>query len=197
MKPILAAVVGLTALAGAGSARATAIFTFSQVGSNVVGTLSGSLNLTGAVFDGTTPSYNPRMDPILGYVNATPAAAPGLSANVYEASGPNSFGTGFSFTGTATGSGPFEIINGDVILPTNYSGGPLDNTLTIANRTFSSMGIVLGSYTYTITGSGDEVIVRFVTAVGVPEPSTLALFGIAGAMLIGLRVRPRDRRGAE
>jgi hypothetical protein len=168
-------------MAGANSARAAAVFTFSQVGPNVVGTLSGSLDMTGAVEDGATPSYGPSLSPDAPQVIATPGTQ---NAIAYDATGPSSFGTGFYFTGVATGSGPFEVSNFDIVLPTDYSGGSLDNTLTIANETYSSMGITPGDYVFTLSGSGDTVTLDF-TASSVPEPASLAMVIVFGAGLLG------------
>ena len=52
-------------LAGSAGARASAIFTFVQSGGDVVGTLSGSLNLFGAT-GLATPSYGPTIIPSSG-----------------------------------------------------------------------------------------------------------------------------------
>ena len=61
--PIIVFVVAI--LAGSVGARAAAIFTFVQSGGDVVGTLSGSLNLSGASAIGTTPPTTRTLNRLL------------------------------------------------------------------------------------------------------------------------------------
>ncbi len=161
------------------------IFSFEQVGSDLVGTASGSLDLTGANLIGSTPSYGPYLGAEFGQVIATPGQFDnGLTGAAYDATGPASFGTAFA-NGTATG-GVFEVSSNDVVVPMDYAGGAITNTLTIPNASLASLGITPGDYVYTITGSGDTVTLHFAA---VPEPASLGMFVLG---CLGLLVRRRQ-----
>jgi hypothetical protein len=128
------------------------IVTITEVGSNVVMTGSGSLNLTG-LSDGSVQ--------VTGGVNGTFGTWAigssttffarkrfGNSLNVY----PNSFGSGYTSPNSYSGD-TFGIQNGslgkDLIVPIGYtSGSPLNGTATFMNKTISSMGLTPGTYTY-------------------------------------------------
>lgn len=174
-------------LAGSAGARASAIFTFVQSGGDVVGTLSGSLNLSGASAGETTPSYAPRIDPSIAYINASPTPCCSNVGTEYQGvTGPSSFGSNVADYGTATGSGPFEVGGNILIVPATYvNGAALDNTLTLVG-TFQSLGLTLGTYVFTVPGATDgTVTVKFDnTPTGVPEPASglvlAAAFGLLG-----------------
>jgi hypothetical protein len=86
-------------------------------------------------------------------------------------------------------------------LPTNYIGGPLNNTLTIPHQTFSSMGIDIGpygfsKYVFRLDNTEQTVTVLFVTpgaAAPIPEPPTWALM-LSSLGFLELMTRRRRRR---
>jgi hypothetical protein len=128
------------------------IVTISEVGSDVIMSGSGSLNLTGLI-EGSVQTG--------GGINATfgnwvigsstlffARKFFGNNLNVY----PNSFGSGFTAPTSYSGD-TFGIQDGslgkDLILPIGYtSGSPLSGAATFANKTISSMGLTPGTYLY-------------------------------------------------
>ena len=172
-------------LAGSAGARASAIFTFVQSGGDVVGTLSGSLNLFGASAAGPTPSYGPTILPGLAYINASPTPCCSNVGTEYQGvTGPSSFGSNVVDDATATGSGPFEVGSDILIVPAGYTNGAaLDNTLTLVG-TFQSLGITPGQYVFTLPGATDGTVTVNFDATAMPEPASglvlAAAFGLLG-----------------
>jgi len=171
-------------LAGSAGARASAIFTFVQSGGDVVGTLSGSLNLFGAT-GFATPSYGPTIIPSLAYINASPTPCCSNVGTEYQGvTGPSSFGSNVVDDATATGSGPFEVGSDILIVPAGYTNGAaLDNTLTLVG-TFHSLGITPGQYVFTLPGATDGTVTVNFVATAMPEPASglvlAAAFGLLG-----------------
>jgi PEP-CTERM motif len=166
--------VAATALMAAGRAEAGLLITIEQVGSNVVAKGSGSVNLTGLNFNG----------PVLSAVGVTPIFAnitfgelgPTPGADYGPLMGPSSFGPGIGSMPTSSSGDTFGVVNGvgNVRVPDGYtSGTPLSGTETFANSTFSDLGVITGTYTYTLPNDTITVIIGTV-----PEPSTVVMTGI-------------------
>ena len=174
----------LGSLAIPAASRAGVVLTLAESGSNVVGTLSGSItDLTGA-----TPAGPPQAavshnrirsnDSLLLWTNATPGSV--LSYNQYNiASAPANFGTTSTVLSTANSSSASTSFllteNPLLFIDVNYTlNTPVTGTLTFANTTLSAMGVTPGSYVW--SWSGDSVTLN-----AVPEPSTymMALAGLA------------------
>jgi hypothetical protein len=174
-------------LGGAGQAKAGFIITFSQDGNNVDATGTGSLNLSALslfAVDSAPAQIVPNQalvltgssSTIFGYVSTT---------------GPTSIGPG-SITEQATAvSGPEVGIWGSsrtLFVPEGYvSGTSLTSGATWDNTTISGLGLTPGTYTWTW---GSEVGPDYLKVVipapsAVPEPSTLALLGMATASFAG------------
>ena len=128
------------------------IVTISEVGSDVIMSGSGSLNLTGLVEGSVQAGWG--INGTLGTWAIGPSSS--FFGRKYQGNAfstyPTSFGSGYtsptSFTGDA-----FGIQNGslgkDIIVPIGYtSGSPLSGTVTFANKTISSMGLTPGIYLY-------------------------------------------------
>jgi hypothetical protein len=128
------------------------IVTISEVGSDVIMSGSGSLNLTGLIEGSVQSGWG--INAMLGTWVIGPSAS--FFGRKYQGNAfstyPTSFGSGYtaptSFTGDA-----FGIQNGslgkDIIVPIGYtSGSPLSGTVTFANKTISSMGLTPGTYLY-------------------------------------------------
>lgn len=175
----------LALLVSAGDARAGTVITFEQVGTNVVETGSGAIDLTGLTFGGTT-SGDAGTVPSLA---TTVLGPPSNTADSYYkgVTGPSSFGTGTeSFPNTGTGdrfgvSGALERLE----VPSGYvSGSALSATDTYANTNFNTLGLTPGTYTYTWGAGSDQSVTVQILSAAVPEPSTAILAAI-GAVAVG------------
>ena len=183
-------ILALVTLLGLGvtqSARANFIETISQVGNNVVATGSGTIDLAGLSFIGTTTTPpGTSIVPNQGEFYAD--AANGV--DFYQSiSGPTSFGSG-GFTGTFNSSGAGAGIVGFasvyLSVPQGYlSGNALSDTFTFNNKTFASLGITPGTYTWTWgTGMHADSLTLQIGPASVPDTGTT--FSLLGLSLAGL-----------
>lgn len=170
-------------------AQAAVVMTFVEQGADVVGTLSGSLNISG-ISTFSAGKFGSGVTPSLGGVFFGPSEPSAISF-LHDFEG-YTFGTGaYSFT-TSTGS-PFAILASDnqVFLPNGYtSGGSLSGSMTFANTDFATLGIVAGTDQFMIA-TGDTITVTFQTA-AIPVPPAIAALGTG---LLGLGLWGRRRRG--
>lgn len=189
------AALGLAMLTGLSTrpAQAAYMMTLTEVGSDVVATGSGSLDLTGlsqreSVF---APFINPqRADLYVGMAQEVPAP-------VYEGTiiGPGNFGPG-GFNNSASGSGDVAgIADGlsGVVVPEGYvSGAALSGNATWNNSSFTSLGVTPGTYVWSwgSSASDDTLTLQIGPAAIVPEPSSLTLLssglGLLGLMTAGM-----------
>jgi len=174
-------------------ALAAFVFTLSEVGSDVLVSGSGTLDLT-ALTIGSSSTRQAVMLPAFGYLAS---GSTSLALDFSGVSGPVNFGSGLSNAATIT-SGDIVAIYGidedRIFVPVGYAfGTPLSNNSTYANSTFSSLGLVPGQYVYTWgTGSSADSL----TVIIVPEPSTWALLTFVGGAFLGCkRLLGRRRAG--
>ncbi len=199
-----AAALGAGILVGGGlsapPAQAAYIATLSQVGSNVVGTGSGSLDFNGLTFNFSSHDHA-AIEAGVALVSLGPTSSANFT-EYYGISGPKSFGTGGSEIYATTGSGDYAGILGglvaSIIVPQGYaSGAPLGtSTDTWDGATFASLGLTPGTYVWT-WGRGenaDSFTLHIGTPLAVVEPGTMALLG-GSLLLLGLFTR-RGRRYA-
>ncbi|HEY1885581.1 MAG TPA: PEP-CTERM sorting domain-containing protein [Roseiarcus sp.] len=194
---VIAAMLALTAISG--RAHAAIVINFHEVGSDVVGSASGSADLTDLTLVATTILFAPgEVTPSKG--GAT-VGDPGETHFYKGADGPTSFGTGRQ-TEASSGSGDFVgvfavsafALSPIVLLPQNYvSGAPLSGSSVFDNQSLESLGLDVGQYTYT-WGSGADADSLTIN-VSVPEPSTWALMGL-GFMALGLAGYRASKRSA-
>jgi hypothetical protein len=190
-----AAAIGATLLLGAGpfssQAQAGYVVTLQEVGSDVVATGGGPIDLTGLsfVFSGSTAIV---IVPVLG--NIATGTAFGAIDNYTGFTGPASFGSG----GTAladSGSGDVVGLFANVTelgVPAGYvSGDPLSSTATWLGQTFATLGVDPGTYVWSWGTGPDQNFTLIIGAVAVPEPASAALLGmaLAGLLLAGTRRR--------
>jgi hypothetical protein len=175
----------------AAPARASAIYSFDEVGADVVGSLSGSLDLAGATFQGTDINSDFGVQPVNGVILSGPTD---VAENLYSVTGPASLGPGSTTRSTSVSGDPFALyMYGAPFLavPAGYvSGSPLNSGMLFTNHTFADMGLTPGTYVYTLAGSRDTLTVQIGPAAPVPEPTSLLLFGSGfGAAILRLRRR--------
>ena len=161
----------------ASSAQAGYIVTLKEVGSNVVATGNGPIDLTGLTLI-TSAGSSPGIQANLGVI-ATGAFATG--GDVYQGfTGPTSFGSGGAFS-PDTASGDFVEVSGvglQLLVPVNYvSGAALSDSMTFNNATFASLGVTPGTYVWTWGAGADQNFTIVIPRAGVPDAgSTLGLF---------------------
>lgn len=182
--------------------RATVIIQFTQQGSNVVATVSGTLNTTGLTLLAASYNSNPSstVNPGSGTVVVGFSGA-FVSTKVFSGfSGPSSFGTGIGRSADSwDSSGGFIDFRANatasstrLFLPSSFlSGGSLSASDTWNNTTFFGLGLTAGTYTY--TWSSDSIVVQIGPGAGaVPEPSTYA--AMAGVAALGAAGWMKRRR---
>ena len=128
--------------------------TLKQVGSNVVATGSGAINLTGLTFASGGFVATGSMGPSIALL----AVADGTGLSQYTGfSGPSSFGPGTTIINASSDSGDSVSIIGaavfpgpGIFLPAGYvSGAALSGSSTYNSATFASLGVTPGRYTWT------------------------------------------------
>ena len=198
-------VLGVLCAGSVARADSTFVITIDQDGSNVVGTGSGSINLTDLTFEGT---YNEIGGAISGFQGAVGLGAPlSLLSNYgdgYEATltgSPADFGPGGAAIADSGSGDLVEIypeIDPDIFVPIGYvSGDSLSDTSTWDNTTIAGLGLTDGSYTYDYGNGADAgtiVIDIGPQASPVPEPASLWLLVSGGMGLLLLRLRKRPER---
>lgn len=171
------------------AAQAGVVFSFQQVGADVVLTGSGSYDLTGATLAGSG-AQDGYVNPLVGLAVGGPVAVVdlyGLTANG------GAFATGGFVDGTPDVGDVFGFdavnLGGFITVPQGYVGGTaLSGSTTFANQTFATLGLAAGTYRYAIPN--DTVTVTIPGSV--PEPASLALVALA----VGAAGLTRRRRRA-
>jgi hypothetical protein len=196
-----AACVSILFMAAPAASRAALVIDFHQSGSDVIMSGSGNIDLSGLPGPQNGLGIIGSVDPFAA--NALFGSATGsFSISGYGGySGPLSFGPGgvddgipgSNFMGDAFGLGNSV---GLIFVPIGYvSGTSLSASLTFDGATLSSLGLTPGTYDYTSTSNGALVVVVNVESpAAVPEPSSVALCGIAGVVGLGVAGWRRRRR---
>jgi hypothetical protein len=175
------------------SANATYIATLDEIGGNVVGTGSGSFDLTELTFEA---NVSDSAAAVIFPTIALLFLGSGGPLDIYSGiSGPTNFGFG-GFTPANSQTGNIVGVFGGAVsllhLPQNYmSATPLGtSTGTWNSATFASLGLTPGTYVWT-WGSGihaDSFTLQIGPTNGVPETgSTIALMLGAVGTLIAFR----------
>ena len=143
------ALVAVTSLFSVQPAQAGYTVTLQEVGSNVVATGSGAIDLTGLTFVvfRLYPAINPHEATIV-------TGLPDSFVDLYDsgASGPTSFGSSPVGTSASSGSGDkVGIVGGHTLaVPTGYvSGSALSDRATYSDTTVASLGVTPGTYVWT------------------------------------------------
>ena len=175
-------------------ANAAVVVDLTQVGSDVVATANGTLDLTGLTSQGNFG----LAESVRGNIAYIGLGSVGLVTGYSGLTGPGSFGTGSTFIPSNAFAGTSFALNGSafgtpyVFVPVGYvSGSAISGTATFFGQTVASLGLIAGRYSYTSRADSVTVNVRG----AVPEPSTWAmmLLGISG---IGTVMRRRRKPAA-
>lgn len=185
------AAFGLSLALAAADASAAVLFDFEEGGGDVVGRLSGSLDLTGAVPLGPgSPSLgDPGLVPLIGGLYNGNAVG-----DWYLISGPTYFGPGGPAAASSSTGSLFQLNQAILSLPAGYaSGAPLAGTLSFAGATLATLGITPGDYVFTLEGAAaadNAITLRFTPGAVIPLPATLPLLlGALGLGVVALRRR--------
>jgi len=163
--------------------------TLQQVGSNVVATGSGAVNLTGLTFV-ISGADNPGVVPFSGVISTGPFAS---MIDVYQGfTGPTDFGSGAGALPNTASGDLVGISSGAraLYVPLGYvSGTTLSDSMTFDNATFASLGVTPGTYVWTWgTGLRNQNFTLIIEGAGVPDGgSTVSLLGCALLGLAALR----------
>ncbi len=179
----------LAAGLGATSASAAVVINGQEVGADVVFTMSGSYDVSGASFF-TTGSVSTAIGGDRGVINL---GVPGSNQyDFYSVDAfPASMGTGSTVVGGIGISDLFALTRGGstrvVGVAEGTTTGTVSGTLTFASSSFASLGLAVGSYDW--TWSGDSARVNIGGPAVVPLPATLPMLGLAilGAGLVARR----------
>jgi len=172
-------------------AQAGYIVTLQQVGSNVVATGSGALDLTGLTLFSSGAGAAPELHPsVIGSIQTGPTPFAVIS-DYTGVSGPTSFGTG-SITFANSGTGSLVGIQvgfgvGLLVVPQGYvSGTALSDSSTYDSATFSSLGVTPGIYEWTWGTGANQNFTLDAVAPAVPDSgSTLGLLSLSVVALLG------------
>jgi hypothetical protein len=170
--------------ATAATSRGEYIVTFAQVGTDVVATGSGTLDLT-TLKSLTVNAFSPGVEAVAGIVVIGPQ--PGSVVSYFDISGPASIGPGPAVTHEADSStgdrvsvdGSGSAIN---VFDGYVSGSTLFGTDTWDNTTISGLSLVAGTYTWTWgrgTSHADSFVVIVPGVTAAPAPGGAALAGTA------------------
>jgi hypothetical protein len=176
--------------------------TLQQVGSDVVATGSGAINLTGLTF--LSVAINGGI--IIANLGAIRTGSEtNADRDIYRGfTGPTSFGSGGAFL-PDTGSGQTFGITGNLSLrnlyvPLGYvSGTALSSTSTYNNATFDSLGVTPGTYVWSWgAGLPNQNFTLIIGGAGVPDGgSTVSLLGFGLLGLAALRRKLPLLRGTK
>lgn len=195
-----------------GSARAAVVINFSEVGSDIVVTFSGSLSNLSP--DSFSSDIADNFFSQAGSGNTLGISNTGGTRQIYamtRTSGPSS-------TWSASSSFVYELINnvnlsglskismsanaatggGSINLIGYTAGGTITGQGTLQNNTLAGLQLPTSftEFVYTLNNGGDTVTVQFGSPSGggggaVPEPTSLAIFGLGA---IGAAIRARRFR---
>lgn len=178
---VLAAAMTIV-LAGIPNAKAAYLLKLEEVGADVIGIGSGSIDLADLTLLGGFITYG-YLRPSFGFAGT---GIPGTGEQYAGISGPSAFGSGFAAFASSGSGDIVQVIGGShtILVPEGYaSQTPLSSSSIWSDRTFLSLGLDPGTYVYS-WGSGAHAD-TFTVQIGgiVPEASTWAMLLIGFALL--------------
>jgi len=167
--------------------QASYIVTLEQVGSNVVATGSGTIDLTGLTFSNSN-SFLSGIVPNGAEISTGPTGGTPVDVYASALTFPTSFGSGGP-TVASSGSGDLVDFEGRFVsVPAGYvSGNSLSDSSTYDNTTLSKLGVTPGTYKWTWgTGPHADSFTLQIGPVTAPDSgSTLGLLFLALVALLG------------
>ena len=168
--------------------------TLEQVGSNVVATGGGALDLTGLTFEQNFLNAPPQIQANFSLMITGPGGA--NQSQYVGFTGPTNFGSGtlvFADTGSGDGVGIFGT---SIIVPQGYiSGAALSSSATFNNATLASLGATPGFYSWTWGDGENQFFALEIGSVGVPGvPDGGSTVSLLGCALLGLTALRRKLR---
>jgi len=185
--------------------RAGIVINMVESGSDVVATVSGSINsLAGATSAGSNNAglYSGlrASGPTMSFGLATQSGFPLVTVNYYSVPVfPTSFGTGSTLQVATTSTASANMLFRNIADHTLYLdqayvlGTPVTGTLTWAGKSFATLGVDQGSYLWSWAGDSITLNIGSVAPSPVPEPGTWA----AAALLAGGATFMRWRKRAK
>lgn len=188
------------------TAQAGVVYTFSQVGSDVQMTATGSL-LLGSLTPGSSGTANAAF-PLVSSGSGFPGGITtkiGANGDAYDSyTLPSLTSSGGTSIGTVASTN-FDTVNvgstlsgfvfnvaGSVFVPGGYtSGATINATGTFTGKTIAGMGFIPGTYTWAWAGVAPDSV----TITVVPEPGAASLVA-AFAATVGVLWRTRRRQRA-
>jgi hypothetical protein len=187
-----AAALGVVLLAGLSSAPAQAgyVVTLEEVGTDVLASGIGPIDLTGLklIPNGGSPAFILAK---FGFIITGPAASTPTD-NYRQIAGPGSFGSSDRPIEPGNGNGDVVGVQAnaqELSVPAGYvSGTALSDNAIYDGQTFASLGVTPGTYEWMWgTGANQNFTLIIGVAVGAPvptpEPASASLLGMA---LVGL-----------
>jgi hypothetical protein len=175
-------------------AQAGYIVTLDQVGSNVVATGSGALDLTGQIHSGTLTGLGGNVNPNLSVIEVgSPASIDLYGANI---TGPAKFGgTGGQILASSNSGDDVAIqiisqFSANVAVPKGYVfGNSLTDTSTWDNATFASLGVIPGTYEWKWGSGANQNFTLDIQAAPAPVIGHgLLVFLAVGGVLFGSKL---------
>ena len=185
--------IAVTSLFSVRPAQAYTV-TLEQVGSNVVATGGGALDLTGLTFEQNFLNAPPQIQANFSLMITGPGGA--NQSQYVGFTGPTNFGSGdlvFADTGSGDGVGIFGT---SIIVPQGYiSGAALSSSATFNNATLASLGATPGFYSWTWGDGENQFFALEIGSVGVPGvPDGGSTVSLLGCALLGLTALRRKLR---
>ena len=125
-----------------------------EVGSNVVVSANGTLNLSGLTL-GSSANSVASVTPDAGFLVLSQNTSSNVIDKYTSLTGPSNFGTGVTTVNatSSTGNGTFGIytVNAprELFVPTGFTGGTLSGVSTYNSTTIAGLGLSAGTYTWT------------------------------------------------